>query len=69
MYYLEYDLLAKVIQQQPNRQETERYICNNSSYLLVMYVFREIANLKQKLKQLEMTKKDLHSKVNMIFNF
>lgn len=44
----EYDLLAKVIQQQPNRQDTER----------------EIANLKQKLKQLEMTKRDLHSKLD-----
>ncbi|XP_065909453.1 THO complex subunit 7 homolog [Dysidea avara] len=45
----EYDLLAKVIQQQPNRQETEK----------------QIDNLQQKLKQLEATKKELHSKLDL----
>ena len=33
---LEYDLLAKVIQQQPNRQDTERYFVYCYSVLLLV---------------------------------
>ena len=66
VFLTEYDLLAKVIQQQPNRQETEK--CVLCVYTLTAHKLtcRQIDNLQQKLKQLEATKKELHSKVSYI---